>query len=506
MGPGEFLTLVISIWLLPLTKGGPIRRTREVEADLPQCLSYILNSKLHVDCSDRELTELPEDLNYEAQVLIISNNNFISFPPQLERFTGLETLDLSANHLSSPLPSYFGNMNSLNTLNLSNNNYGVWVDTGRTFSITRLDLSRNKINNIDEAAFSRMPQLRFLGLTENRINDLPSQIFANTHSLEIIHLCRNYFATLPSFQTNSLKTLHLNSCQISNLEKDALAGMSSLVELHLSMNQIESIPDNFASNTLQELDLSYNDISSITDDTFVSLPHLAVLNLRGNDFKEVWSTSHFSSNPFLREIQVKGNRWSCEGFHLNLLLTYEFLTRDPPKIKDRASLICYSPANVTQMSWQQAYIRTWHPNEVSTVSYTSFAVFIGIIIGVVVTSCICRGLMAASGSRTPRQTAQTTVVNLNGTAQPAEDAVVRRVPLREEDLPPSYEDALLMPRLRSSFHSLPDFVEEEEEEERTRMFRRSRSIGDLTESRPRTHDRRSTRRTLQIHANANLEL
>lgn len=436
--------------------------------------------------------------------MLLSNNNFGLFPPQLERFTQLETLDLSVNHLNGPLPTYFENLNNLHTLNLSNNNYGVWVDSGRTYSIKKLDLSRNKINNIDEAAFSRMPQLRYLDLTENRINDLPTQIFASTNSLETVHICRNYFSTLPRFQSSSLKTLYLNACQISSIEKDSLAGMSSLLELHLSMNQIEAIPDNFASNTLQELDLSYNDIFTITDDTFASLPHLAVLNLRGNDFKEVWSTSHFASNPFLREILVKGNRWSCEGFSINLLLTFEFLTREPPKVMDRTSLMCYSPANVTQMTWQQAYIRTWHPNETSTVSYTSFAVFIGIIIGVVVTSCICRGFMAVSGSSGPRQTNQTTVVNLNGTAQQEEETVVLRVPLREEDLPPSYEDALLMPRLRSSFHSLPDFVDEEEEQETSRMtYRRSRSIGDLTETRPRAHDRRSTRRTLQISPNAN---
>lgn len=440
-------------------------------------------------------------------MLLLSDNEFDAFPPQIEKFTELQVLDMSNNILNTPLPSYFENMNKMHTLNLSNNHYSAWPDTGRSYNIRRLDLSRNKIVTIDETAFSTMPQLRFLDLTENKINDLPIKTFSDTNTLETVHLCRNYFTTVPKFQTNSLKSLYLRNCQISSLEKDALDGMPSLLELMLSMNQIENIADNFESNTLQELDLSFNDLDTLTDNTFSSLPHLAVLNLRGNNFKEVWPTSHFASNPFLREIHVKGNRWSCEGFSLNLLLTYEFLTKDPPKIQDRASLMCYSPSNVTQMSWQQAYIRTWHPNANATMSYWSFAMFIGIIIGVVVTSCLCRCLMHVSGNRSTQMGAQTTVVNLNGgpRAAPSEESVMLRVPLREEDLPPTYDEALLMPRLRASFHSLPDFVEEEEEQEQqtNRNYRRSRSIGDLTATRSRAQDRRSTRRTLQIHPNNN---
>lgn len=363
--------------------------------------------------------------------------------------------------------------------------------------IRKLDLSRNKIEMIDETAFNEMPHLLYLDLSENRIKDLPSRIFSETKNLDSLLLSRNSFTAIPSFQSTSLTSLHISSCQITNLFEDSLLGMSSLLQIDLSLNAIDVIPDNFASNTLQELDLSYNQLSELTDYSFSSLPHLAVLNLRGNDFREVWSTSYFSSNPFLREIHVKGNRWSCEGFSVNLLLTYEFLTKDQPKVSDTSSLICYTPANVTQLSWQQAYIQTWHPAE-TTPSYLTIAVMIGLILGIVLTSFVCRGLMALSSPDPPRPTPDTTALNLNGTAtQPATESTIIRVPLRE-DLPPSYDEALLMPRLNSSFHSLPDFVESDEDD---RRYRRSRSIGDLAEDRPRTRDRRSIRRTVEIHIN-----
>lgn len=196
---------------------------------------------------------------------------------------------------------------------------------------------------------------------------------------------------------------------------------------------------------------------------------------------------------------MKGNRWSCEDFNVNLLLTYEFLTKDPPKVADRASLICYSPSNVTQMTWQEAYIQTWHASESSFTSYTTIAVIAGIVIGVLVTSCICRCLVNNS-NESQRPPTRSTVLSINSpTPQPRAETVVLRIPLTE-DLPPSYDEALLMPRLNSSFHSLPDFVEVEEEISRRNNYRRSRSIGDLTESRPRLGDRRSMRRPVDVNS------
>lgn len=416
-------------------------------------------------------------------------------------FTRLQILNLAGNHLNQPLPSYLKNSETLLTLNLSNNKYDTWTGTGYTYSsIRKLDLSINKINNVDVAAISEMPRLNWLDLSENRIYNLPPTLFTSAQNIETLILSRNYFSEVPRFQSNSLKSLCLSCCQISSLRADSLDGMTKLSGIDLSINQIESIPDNFASNTLQELDLGYNGIDTLTDLTFSSLPVLKVLNLRGNDFKEVWPTSRFASNRILREINVKGNRWSCEGFSVNLLLTYEYLIT---RVIDPTSLICYTPSNVTQLNWQEAYIRTWHLSE-SAESYTVAAVLIGIIIGIVITSLVCRALMALNktNSELPRRPADTTVLNLNGSVpQRRPESVVMRLPMVEEDLPPSYDEALLMPRLGASFHSLPDFVDEEENQ--SRQYRRSRSIGDLTNYRPHTSDRRSVRRTVDIHIRTN---
>lgn len=504
MASGVVLT-TLWLWLVPsLVYAGVIQRLTTDNMENPPCRTYTLNGLLHMDCSNRGLKELPNELNYSAQVLILSNNNFWSFPAQLINFLQVETLDLSGNYLSQPIPDYLQKWENLHTLNLSNNLYETWTTTGRYYTIRSLDLSKNKINIVDERAFAAMPSLHFLDLSENRIYDLPSEVFIEAHNLDSLILSRNYFSDVPDFISPSLRILHLSSCQISNINVDCMVGMSSLLEIDLSMNQIEDIPDNLTAQTLQDLNLSYNSINSLTDRTFSSLPHLAVLDLRGNEFRDVWSTSHFASNPFLREVHVKGNRWSCEGFSVNLLLTYEFLTKEPPKIADKESLICYSPSNVTQMSWQQAYIQTWHPSDSTTTSYTSIAVMVGIVIGILLTSCVCRGLVAASRTdQTRRPVHNETVVNINSAIpQPRTETVVLRIPL-EEDLPPTYDEALLMPRLNSSFHSLPDFVDETNEP--SRNYRRSRSIGDLTTFRPRLGDRRSLRRPVDINTNSNCQ-
>ncbi|XP_052737662.1 uncharacterized protein LOC112046156 [Bicyclus anynana] len=491
-----FIFLSLWLWLLPATVLlSPVPELQEEQEE--HCRTYTHEDLLHLDCTDRGLSDLPSGLDYNAQVLLLSNNNFATFPEQLQNFHQAETLDLSGNRLTSALPNYILGLQRLNSLNLSNNNYDSWLTIESTFNIQKLDLSKNKINRIDEDAFVRMSRLTYLDLSENRINNLPLGIFAKTTGLEVIILSRNYFSEVPKFQSPSLRILHLSNCQITNLDTNSMTEMPTLLEINLSLNEIESIPDNLASNSLQELDLSYNEIATINDQSFSSLPHLAVLDLRGNEFKEVWSTSHFASNPFLREVRVKGNRWSCEGFRVNMLLTYEFLTKEPPKVQDRGSLICYSPQNVSQLSWQQAYIRTWHADENGTPSYTLMAVLFGMLIGTLITSCVCRGIMALNPPQPRQTTPETTALNGNAT-QRRPDSVQLRIPLREE-LPPSYDEALLMPRLNASFHSLPDFVDEEDSNtNNNRRYRRSRSIGDLTETRPRVHDRRSVRRTVDI--------
>ncbi|XP_034832891.1 leucine-rich repeat-containing protein 15-like [Maniola hyperantus] len=490
-----FVILSLWLWLLPATVLLSPLPQMEEEQEEP-CRTYTHEDLIYLDCADRGLSQLPGGLIYNAQVLLLGNNNFATFPEQMQNFNQVEILDLSGNRLSGPLPDYIHSWQRLNALNLSNNNYDSWLRSENTFNIQKLDLSKNKINRIDEDAFVRMSRLTYLDLSENRINNLQLASFARTTSLEVLILSRNYFTEVPKFQSPSLRNLHLSNCQITNIDMNSLTEMNTLLEINLSLNQIESIPDNLASTSLQELDLSYNEISTINDRTFSALPHLAVLDLRGNEFKEVWSTSHFASNPFLREVRVKGNRWSCEGFRVNLLLTYEFMTKEPPKVHDRGSLICYSPSNVTQLSWQQAYIRTWHADGNATSAFNIMAVFLGMLIGALITSCVCRGIMALNPPA-PRITPETTALNGNAT-QRRPDSVEVRVPLREES-PPTYDEALLMPCLNTSFHSLPDFVDEEENNTNNRRYRRSRSIGDLTETRPRVHDRRSVRRAVDIN-------
>ncbi|XP_064292578.1 protein artichoke [Plodia interpunctella] len=484
--------LALWFWLLPMvTRGRVIRNSGAV------CETYYYGGSwqnLVTNCSNLGLNELPDNLNTaETVTLDLSNNNFVDFPESLRQFHQLHTLEFSGNGLSSPPPYFIGQLFSLVTLNLSNNNYNSWIKSGQRYFFVRLDLSKNSINAIDDGAFNDLPRFSYLDLSANRLQDLALDLFSDT-GLETLILTRNFFSSVPKFVSSTLTNLALNNCLISEFPADSLSEMNSILQLDLSINMIESIPENLASSTLQELDLSYNYISTLNMYSFSSLPHLAVLDLRGNRFTEIWSTSYFSSNPFLREIHLSNNLWSCDGFSVNLFLTYDFLTKEPPKVSDASSLICHSPSNVTGISWREAYIRTWHP-EVSSSTYTYVAVTIGLVLGILLTSLVCRCLIAKDVPELPRPATETTILSDHTIAE----TTVMRIPLHDEDLPPSYDEALLMPRLNSSFHSLPDFVDLEET---TQQHRRSMSIGDLAD-RPRTRDRRSMRHTVEVRISDN---
>jgi hypothetical protein len=62
---GDIILVTLWLWLSSsAVHGGVLRQIRELEDEVvPACLTYRLNSLIHVDCSDRDLTELPEGIN-----------------------------------------------------------------------------------------------------------------------------------------------------------------------------------------------------------------------------------------------------------------------------------------------------------------------------------------------------------------------------------------------------------------------------------------------------------
>ncbi|XP_062567890.1 slit homolog 2 protein-like [Saccostrea cucullata] len=131
-----------------------------------------------------------------------------------------------------------------------------------TAAVSRvLDLCHNKIQNIDERAFTDAWKLRILKLCHNKLKQLKKNLFLSNVELVSLYLENNFFENIPIVSLKVLKNLKL---------------------LDLSANNIQFIPSLSALSSIKFLYLSNNKIRTIASNAFDGLQHLSMLLLSGN--------------------------------------------------------------------------------------------------------------------------------------------------------------------------------------------------------------------------------
>ncbi|KAG4925179.1 hypothetical protein JHK87_050719 [Glycine soja] len=198
-----------------------------------------------------------------------------SIPRQLGQMNSLDSLDLSDNQLSGEIPEdIFGVGHQLNSLKLSNNMLeGPILNipnglmtlllnnnrfTGRlqsnifNASIISLDVSNNHLVGKIPSLIKNLSSLSKLYLSNNHFEGSIPLELGELEYLTYLDLSQNNFVGLvPSFVNSFVAFIHLNNNRLSGLSKRMFHGNSSLVMLDLSYNEI--------SNNLQDLihNLSY---------------------------------------------------------------------------------------------------------------------------------------------------------------------------------------------------------------------------------------------------------
>ncbi|KAH8810173.1 adenylate cyclase [Flagelloscypha sp. PMI_526] len=161
-----------------------------------------------------------------------------------------------------------------------------------------LDLSCNRIADLDEAYLDNIPDLRSLTIQNNRIEKLPWH-FSRLRALLTLNISNNKFKEMPPVitQLEALRDLDISFNMISELPED-LDHLRSLERFILVSNQIVRFPD-CASNllNLKELDCrrnldwrfehEYNNVASL--DMSIG-PKLAKLDASHNDLTKLTLT------------------------------------------------------------------------------------------------------------------------------------------------------------------------------------------------------------------------
>ncbi|XP_045468541.1 toll-like receptor 6 [Harmonia axyridis] len=274
-----------------------------------------------------------------------------------ESFRGmkeLRSLDLSDNNIWNTPDEVFCPLFSLVRLNLSHNKlqdvatlgFSDWgngpLDPGKACAenLEVLDLSHNDIIVLPENGLIGLKMLQTLYLQDNVISTLLDRAFAGLISLTTLNMSSNSLVELPPelFRSSRLLThlyLHNNSLRV--LAPGLLEGLDQLQILDLSINDLSSNSVNRDTFTglvrLVVLNLSNNRLTKIDANLFHDLYTLQILNLEHNSIENVAEYA-FSELKNLHTLTLSNNRISyIEPFHFAGVYAMNQLFIDSNRIK-----------------------------------------------------------------------------------------------------------------------------------------------------------------------------
>eukprot|EP00922_Rhytidocystis_sp_ex-Travisia-forbesii_P048280 GHVS01071908.1.p1 GENE.GHVS01071908.1~~GHVS01071908.1.p1 ORF type:complete len:270 (-),score=38.27 GHVS01071908.1:341-1150(-) len=192
---------------------------------------------------DLGIQVIPRDVFALSDVITtcdLSHNRLKALPPNMSRWTKLQSLLLCNNRLTSFPSSLFGSLQALTKLTVANNRLRTLPeDMHLLTSLQVLDCRNNRITNIHPRAFDGLNRLTDLNLSQNQLNELPLSLFS-----------------LPA-----VTHLYVQSNKINSFSEDC-AAMKHLQVLDISTNQLTDVPSALlASTSLCELWLMDNKIT-----------------------------------------------------------------------------------------------------------------------------------------------------------------------------------------------------------------------------------------------------
>ncbi|KAK9879164.1 hypothetical protein WA026_004016 [Henosepilachna vigintioctopunctata] len=281
-----------------------------------------------LDISDNMVYELDFDTfrnTRRLQILDTSNNRIADIPNDLFRFLkDIRIVNLSRNRLRA-LPDNLFREDGIEHVDLSHNLIGKLPLT--SFSIAaamnlhELDLSWNSISSLSHGGmFSRFKvrvglksslanQFELLDLSYNRLAQIDAGTFRDLPRLSNLDLSNNIQLTLEpnglTFLGLEYSLLHLNLDNVS-LSQIPILPTNHLISLSLANNYLPTVPPEMAANlsSLCELNLNNNDLTSVPIVTH-SLPELRYLSMAANPITSLSNTSLLGVADSLKELDIR---------------------------------------------------------------------------------------------------------------------------------------------------------------------------------------------------------
>lgn len=398
------------------------------------------------------LSELPN-----LKELIISENEHLKVFKQVDS-SSLEVLDLSNCNLDDVNLSGFPN---LQIAFLSGNRINkILPKHFRNPKLEKLDLSDNTIKQINLDSFTHLINLKSLNISMNVFIDLHRNTFSKNHLLKNLYISRTYLQKMVQFDIKSLQYLDLRINEIQEFNADSMLTMPSLETLMLGNNLISKLPLGIKSSSLVSLDLSNNRIIEIKNNSLNFLSKLRKLNLAGNKLTTL-NPQYLPKD--LLEINLEYNLWRCECYSTAFKEQNDFLI-GPPGLTNANTLKCNSPENLSDLTWFEACGKIWYDlghGYMKSDKAWLYVITIILVISVIFSTIMCvrrmyqiRVMREQAEMQRRRQEAQERINRLRMEQQRQIEAQQNAPDPRELVGPPSYHEAIRMPRLDGSYSSL----------------------------------------------------
>ncbi|XP_034434463.1 lumican [Hippoglossus hippoglossus] len=232
-----------------------------------------------------------DNVTAELRWLILDNNQITNAKiakGTIDKLTGLEKLYFSYNNLEEPIIPPSRALEELKMMNnkLSKFPSGLLSDKE---NLTSINLQHNQLtSDAVSGAFKGLKKLLSLDVSHNKLKKLPAGV---PSSLEILYADYNDIDSVGAGYLNKLPSLRYLRISHNKLADAGIpAGVfnvTSLLELDLSFNKLQSIPE--INSQLEQYYLQANDISKIDMTSFckfvdyITFSHLKHLRLDGNN-------------------------------------------------------------------------------------------------------------------------------------------------------------------------------------------------------------------------------
>ncbi|KAK0618481.1 hypothetical protein B0T17DRAFT_496197 [Bombardia bombarda] len=222
----------------------------------------------------------------------LSGRNLITIPvPLYSKASDIISLNLSKN-LSLDLPrDFIQACQNLRDVKYNNNEARkLPLSLGRASKLTYLDVSNNRVEQLEHAELGGLTGLLKLNLANNRLKNIPSY-FGAYRALRTLNISSNFLEKFPTFlcDLESLVDLDLSFNLIGSLPED-IGKLQNLEKFVITNNRLSGpLPKSVGGlSYLRELDIKYNAITGI--DIISELPKLEILAADHNSISQFVGT------------------------------------------------------------------------------------------------------------------------------------------------------------------------------------------------------------------------